>query len=63
MARQLSRLGWASVCLVVWSIYFAAWAMKFAVRYVIPSMDRLIRYDQTLYDELKSPPFIRRLRG
>jgi hypothetical protein len=60
---QLSRLGWACVSLVVWPIYYAAWAIKFAVRYAIPSMDRRIKYDQVLYDELKSPPFIRHFRG
>jgi hypothetical protein len=69
MVPQLSRFGWACVCLVVWPIYYGG----LMVRSLIPgfmlvvariwSTERLWRNEVGLYEAFMKPPFLDRLRA
>ena len=60
---MIARLRWACLCVVVWPIYYASLWLKWLIPYwPFWTVDRAREHDVALYDQLRSPPFLDRLR-
>ena len=61
--RLATRVVLVCMSLVVWPIYYGGLVLKWMLPYwPFWSAERAREWDVSLYDQLRSPPFIRRLR-
>jgi hypothetical protein len=60
MRQALHRLLWACVCFVVWPAYYAKVMLEALPLWLVPDH---LGWNARLHDELRSPPYLDRLRA
>lgn len=57
------RLGWAAVALIVWPLYYLVLFGRWVLNVRLWSMRAFLNEDDRIWDALRKPPFVGRLRG
>jgi hypothetical protein len=59
----VKRLGWATIALVVWPVYYVMLFARWVLNVRFWSMRAFFDEDDRIWDALRRPPFVERLRG